>query len=102
MARMMDRMMVESLQPFGFARMTTRRGGDGRDKNEPPRDGLQRTERSEARRERAKQQPDTHMANGTRHPPTQGKVSPHMSTLGPSAQCGPQNRIFLADKNGPL
>ncbi|KAL0833013.1 hypothetical protein ABMA28_001133 [Loxostege sticticalis] len=71
MARMMDRMMVESLQPFGFARMTTRRGGDGRDKNEPPRDGLQRTERSEARRERAKQQPDTHMANGTRHPPTQ-------------------------------
>ncbi|KAG6453606.1 katanin p60 ATPase-containing subunit A1 isoform X2 [Manduca sexta] len=72
MARMMDRMMVESLQPFGFARMTTRRGGnhgDGDDK-EPPRDGL-RTERSDIRRERAKHQPNTHAGNGTRHPPTQ-------------------------------
>ncbi|KAM3967275.1 katanin p60 ATPase-containing subunit A1 [Aphomia sociella] len=71
MARMMDRMMVESLQPFGFARMTTRRNGDNRNNQEPPRDGL-RTERSEVRRERAKHQPpDTHVANGTRHPPTQ-------------------------------
>ncbi|CAG9794993.1 unnamed protein product [Diatraea saccharalis] len=42
MARMMDRMMTESLQPFGFARMTTRRSGS--DNKEPPRDGL-RTER---------------------------------------------------------
>ncbi|XP_073943290.1 katanin p60 ATPase-containing subunit A1-like isoform X4 [Choristoneura fumiferana] len=66
MARMMDRMMNESLQPFGFARMSTRRGDDSK---EPPRDGL-RTERSDTRRERAKQ-PDTHAANGTRHPPTQ-------------------------------
>ncbi|KAJ0178643.1 hypothetical protein K1T71_005418 [Dendrolimus kikuchii] len=71
MARMMDRMMVESLQPFGFARMTTRRGGDGKNQEPPPRDGL-RTERSDARRERARHQgPDTHAGNGTRHPPTQ-------------------------------
>ncbi|XP_060801821.1 katanin p60 ATPase-containing subunit A1 isoform X2 [Amyelois transitella] len=67
MARMMDRMMVESLQPFGFARMSTRRNGDN---NEPPRDGL-RTERSDARRERAKNPNNTHSTNGTRHPPTQ-------------------------------
>ncbi|CAG4916688.1 unnamed protein product [Colias eurytheme] len=66
MARMMDRMMVESMQPFGFARMTTRRGSD---KDEPPRDGL-RSDKSEARRERAKN-PQTHNGNGTRHPPTQ-------------------------------
>lgn len=72
MARMMDRMMVESLHPFGFARMTTRRSGDNRDSHEPPRDGL-RTERSEPRRDKAKHQPPgTHVANGTRHPPTQG------------------------------
>ncbi|XP_063619606.1 katanin p60 ATPase-containing subunit A1-like isoform X1 [Cydia splendana] len=63
MARMMDRMMHESLQPFGFARMSTRRD------KEPPRDGL-RTERSDTRRQRAGQ-PDTHAATGTRHPPTQ-------------------------------
>ncbi|CAH0407494.1 unnamed protein product [Chilo suppressalis] len=68
MARMMDRMMSESLQPFGFARMTTRRSGA--DNKEPPRDGL-RTERSEARRERAKNPSDTHVSTGTRHPPTQ-------------------------------
>ncbi|XP_053603490.1 katanin p60 ATPase-containing subunit A1-like isoform X3 [Plodia interpunctella] len=66
MARMMDRMVAESLQPFGFARMTARRSGDTQD---PPRDGL-RTERSDARRERAKN-PNTHAANGTRHPQTQ-------------------------------
>ncbi|XP_063377452.1 katanin p60 ATPase-containing subunit A-like 1 isoform X4 [Cydia fagiglandana] len=63
MARMMDRMMHESLQPFGFARMSTRRD------KEPPRDGL-RTERSDTRRQRAGQC-DTHAATGTRHPPTQ-------------------------------
>ncbi|XP_026737117.1 katanin p60 ATPase-containing subunit A1-like isoform X2 [Trichoplusia ni] len=63
MARMMDRMMVESLQPFGFARMTARRNtGDNKDGSEPPRDGL-RTERSDARRERAKNFGNTHAAN---------------------------------------
>ncbi|CAH0605722.1 unnamed protein product [Chrysodeixis includens] len=71
MARMMDRMMVESLQPFGFARMTARRNtGDNKDGGDPPRDGL-RSERSETRRERAKNFGNTHAANGTRHPPTQ-------------------------------
>lgn len=69
MARMMDRMMSESLQPFGFARMTTRRGGDKKD--EGPRDGL-RTEKSDNKRERTKN-PNTHVGNGTRHPPTQGR-----------------------------
>ncbi|XP_026321922.1 katanin p60 ATPase-containing subunit A1-like isoform X2 [Hyposmocoma kahamanoa] len=73
MARMMDRMMNESLQPFGFARMTTRRNThnskDG-DKSEPPRNGL-RTERSDTRRERARNTSDWHEANGTRHPQTQ-------------------------------
>ncbi|XP_059049690.1 katanin p60 ATPase-containing subunit A1-like isoform X2 [Achroia grisella] len=69
MARMMDRMMAESLQPFGFARMTTRRNGDNRNSQDPPRDGL-RTERGEVRRERTKPtQPDTHAANVVR--PTQ-------------------------------
>ncbi|XP_073943289.1 katanin p60 ATPase-containing subunit A1-like isoform X3 [Choristoneura fumiferana] len=76
MARMMDRMMNESLQPFGFARMSTRRGDDSK---EPPRDGL-RTERSDTRRERAKQ-PDTHAANGTRHPPTQVVRPTHVNTF---------------------
>lgn len=75
MARMMDRMMNESLHPFGFARMTTRRNThnnkDG-DKSEPPRNGL-RTERSDMRRERARNSSDTHDANGTRHPQTQSK-----------------------------
>lgn len=72
MARMMDRMMGESLQPFGFARMSTRRSTqDSGGTKETPRDGL-RTERSDTRRERAKKQPDTHGATGTRHPPTQG------------------------------
>ncbi|XP_072939868.1 uncharacterized protein [Epargyreus clarus] len=66
MARMMDRMMTESLQPFGFARMTTRHSGD---KDEPPRDGL-RTARSDTRRDKART-PNTHTGNGTRHPPTQ-------------------------------
>jgi hypothetical protein len=68
MARMMDRMMAESMQPFGFARMTSRRSGGDK---EPPRDGL-RTDKSESRRDRAKNN-DTHVDNGTRHPPTQGK-----------------------------
>lgn len=67
MARMMDRMMVDSLQPFGFAKVTTRRDDNG----EPPRDGL-RTERSEIRRERERSRKNTHAGNGTRHPPTQG------------------------------
>ncbi|XP_047022209.1 katanin p60 ATPase-containing subunit A1-like [Helicoverpa zea] len=70
MARMMDRMMVESLQPFGFARMTASHSGDKKGDSDPPRDGL-RTERSETRRERAKAMPQTHAALGTRHPPTQ-------------------------------
>lgn len=73
MARMMDRMMVESLQPFGFARMTTRRSGDSKNTEPPPRDGL-RTETSDTRRDKARdrhQGPNTHAANGTRHPPTQ-------------------------------
>ncbi|XP_028036200.1 katanin p60 ATPase-containing subunit A-like 1 isoform X1 [Bombyx mandarina] len=69
MARMMDRMMVESLQPFGFARMTARQRGDTRD-HQPPRDGLQ-TERPDTRKERAKNHSNTHAATGTRHPPTQ-------------------------------
>ncbi|XP_050343350.1 katanin p60 ATPase-containing subunit A1-like isoform X2 [Nymphalis io] len=68
MARMMDRMMSESLQPFGFAKMTARREGDKKSEG-PPRDGL-RTDKSDNRRERAKN-PNTHVGNGTRHPPTQ-------------------------------
>ncbi|XP_053603489.1 katanin p60 ATPase-containing subunit A1-like isoform X2 [Plodia interpunctella] len=76
MARMMDRMVAESLQPFGFARMTARRSGDTQD---PPRDGL-RTERSDARRERAKN-PNTHAANGTRHPQTQVVKPTHVTTF---------------------
>ncbi|KOB79414.1 Katanin p60 ATPase-containing subunit A1 [Operophtera brumata] len=47
MARMMDRMMVDSMQPFGFARMTTRRNQSSRGDDVPPqqpRDGL-RTEK---------------------------------------------------------
>lgn len=71
MARMMDRMMSESLQPFGFARLSTRRGGDKKDDG-PPRDGI-RTEKSDNRRERARN-PNTHAGNGTSHPPTQGMV----------------------------
>lgn len=75
MARMMDRMMNESLHPFGFARMTTKRNThsnkDG-DQPEQPRNGL-RTERSDMRRERARNSSDTHDANGTRHPQTQSK-----------------------------
>ncbi|XP_046963123.1 katanin p60 ATPase-containing subunit A1-like isoform X3 [Vanessa cardui] len=67
MARMMDRMMSESLQPFGFAKMTARR--EGGQNSEGPRDGL-RTDKSDNRRERAKN-PNTHLGNGTRHPPTQ-------------------------------
>lgn len=70
MARMMDRMMSESLQPFGFARLSARRGGDKKDDAPPPRDGL-RTENSDNRRDRARN-PNTHLGNGTRHPPTQG------------------------------
>lgn len=70
MARMMDRMMVESFQPFGFARMTASQSGDKKGDSDKPRDGL-RTERSETRRERAKHQPATHAALGTRHLPTQ-------------------------------
>ncbi|CAH0725377.1 unnamed protein product, partial [Brenthis ino] len=69
MARMMDRMMSESLQPFGFARLSARRGGDMKDDAPPPRDGL-RTENSDNRRDRARN-PNTHLGNGTRHPPTQ-------------------------------
>ncbi|XP_075971871.1 katanin p60 ATPase-containing subunit A-like 1 isoform X2 [Anticarsia gemmatalis] len=70
MARMMDRMMVESLQPFGFARMTARRNGDQKS-DDPPRDGL-RSERSDVRRDKARRSPAyTHAANGTRHLPTQ-------------------------------
>lgn len=80
MARMMDRMMMESLQPFGFARMTARRGDSEENtagmRSDPgkPRDGL-RTEKVDNRRERVRSQPNTsgtHAANGTRHPPTQG------------------------------
>lgn len=73
MARMMDRMMVESLQPFGFAKVTSRRcgnSGETTDDKSIPRDGL----RSETRKERVKidqNAPGTHTANGTRHPPTQ-------------------------------
>lgn len=85
MARMMDRMMVDSLQPFGFARMTSRRGtgsgaqsGNGGSDQGAPRDGL-RTERSDIRRDRARNlvqaNPGTHAGNGTRHPPTQGFVN---------------------------
>ncbi|KAL4706789.1 hypothetical protein ACJJTC_018170 [Scirpophaga incertulas] len=66
MARMMDRMMAESLHPFGFARMTARRSGS--DKQDPPRDGL-RSNKGE-KREKLRQS-DTHASNGTRHPPTQ-------------------------------
>lgn len=76
MARMMDRMMVDSMQPFGFARMTTRRNQDSRGGEKPPpppRNGL-KSEKSETRRERAKQGPDIHAVNGTRHPPTQGDL----------------------------
>ncbi|CAK1546262.1 unnamed protein product [Leptosia nina] len=67
MARMMDRMMAESMQPFGFARVMSRRG-DRKD-SEPPRDGM-KPDRSDARRERANL-PHTHDGSGTRHPPTQ-------------------------------
>ncbi|CAG5041337.1 unnamed protein product [Parnassius apollo] len=67
MARMMDRMMAESLQPFGFARVTARRQGDNKNQ-EPPRDGL-RSERSAVKKDKTR--PDTHVATGTRHPPTQ-------------------------------
>lgn len=70
MARMMDRMMVESMQPFGFARVMSTRGD--RKGDEPPRDGI-RTDRSDARRERARN-PLTHTGNGTKHPPTQGQL----------------------------
>lgn len=81
MARMMDRMMVESLQPFGFARMTARRNGDQKGEDNQPRDGL-RTERSEVRRERAKTKPpNTHAANGTRHLPTQGNTYNHYNNI---------------------
>ncbi|CAH2070926.1 unnamed protein product, partial [Iphiclides podalirius] len=71
MARMMDRMMTESLQPFGFARVSARRRGDekapeGPQGPEGPRDGL-RTENGRRERGRA----ETHASNGTRHPPTQ-------------------------------
>ncbi|XP_068631226.1 katanin p60 ATPase-containing subunit A1-like [Battus philenor] len=66
MARMMDRMMSESLQPFGFARVTARRHGD--DKAQEPRDGLH-SGRNTARRDRNRA--DTHASTGTRHPPTQ-------------------------------
>lgn len=69
MARMMDRMMSESLQPFGFARLSTHHGGNRKDEG-PPRDGL-RTENTENRKDKARN-PNTHNANGTRHPPTQG------------------------------
>lgn len=75
MARMMDRMMAESLQPFGFARISTssRSGGNKNDDPSGPRDGL-RTEQSEMRRDRAKVGPsNTHAAMGTRHPPTQSE-----------------------------
>ncbi|CAH4038222.1 unnamed protein product [Pieris brassicae] len=65
MARMMDRMMVESMQPFGFARVMSTRGD--RKGNEPPRDGL-RADRSDARRERAKN-PHTHQGNVVRPTP---------------------------------
>ncbi|VVC95713.1 unnamed protein product [Leptidea sinapis] len=67
MARMMDRMMTESLHPFGFARMSARQKSDK--KEDPPRDGL-KTERSDTRRERVRN-PQTHAGNGTKHPPTQ-------------------------------
>ncbi|XP_039749665.1 katanin p60 ATPase-containing subunit A1-like isoform X1 [Pararge aegeria] len=68
MARMMDRMMSESLQPFGFAKLSTRRGGDKKD-DVNPRDGV-RTEKSVNRRERARNS-NAHVDNGTSHPPTQ-------------------------------
>ena len=68
MARMMDRMMSESLQPFGFARLSTRHGGDKKDDG-PPRDGL-RTENTDSRRDKTRNH-NTHHGNGTRHPPTQ-------------------------------
>lgn len=68
MARMMDRMMTESLQPFGFARVTARRAKSDKG-DDPPRDGL-RSEKGAAKKDRIR--PDTHAHNGTRHPPTQG------------------------------
>lgn len=75
--------MVESLQPFGFARMTTRRSGDKKD--EPPRDGL-RTERSDTRRQKAKTpSTTTHAGNGTRHLPTQ-VVTPQVINFGNSGE----------------
>ncbi|XP_049869838.1 katanin p60 ATPase-containing subunit A1-like [Pectinophora gossypiella] len=88
MARMMDRMMTESLQPFcSFARMTKRHTGNESSK-EPPRDGL-RTERSDARRQRAKN--DTHAANGTRHPQTQVvRPTPNVGFQGQPADQGKQ------------
>ncbi|XP_041970738.1 uncharacterized protein LOC121727126 [Aricia agestis] len=70
MARMMDRMMAESLQPFGYARMSTTRDENKRpNKENPPRDGV-RTSRSDTRKV-APKNPNTHVANGTRHLPTQ-------------------------------
>ncbi|XP_013142015.1 PREDICTED: katanin p60 ATPase-containing subunit A1-like isoform X1 [Papilio polytes] len=70
MARMMDRMMTESLQPFGFARVTARRAKSDKG-DDPPRDGL-RSEKGAAKKDRIR--PDTHAHNGTRHPPTQDGV----------------------------
>ncbi|KAI5646489.1 ATPase family associated with various cellular activities (AAA) domain-containing protein [Phthorimaea operculella] len=68
MARMMDRMMAESMQPFGFAKMTTRRKADDARDKDPPRNGL-RTESGDTRGGRIRQ--NTHYSNGTRHPMTQ-------------------------------
>ncbi|GBP60818.1 Katanin p60 ATPase-containing subunit A1 [Eumeta japonica] len=83
MARMMDRMMTESLQPFGFARLSARReagssggagagtrggagrGGEARDDLGPARNGLK------AERRERRPGPATHVATGTRHLPTQ-------------------------------
>lgn len=87
MARMMDRMMNESMHPFGFARMTTSRNTHnkpGGDKTDPPRNGL-RTERSDIRRERARTSSDTHDVNGTRHPQTQSKYSGDINFIAKNA-----------------
>ncbi|KAJ8733135.1 hypothetical protein PYW08_001433 [Mythimna loreyi] len=95
MARMMDRMMVESLQPFGFARISTstsnRSGNKKSDDSTGPRDGL-RTEQSEARRERAKVAPsNTHAATGTRHPPTQIVKPSHVVNITDKPPDQPKN-----------
>ncbi|XP_011554678.3 katanin p60 ATPase-containing subunit A1 isoform X2 [Plutella xylostella] len=71
MANMMDRMMAERFQPFGYARMTARKCSEGKsdDKTpkEPPRDGI----RHSSRKDKARNSPGTHVNNGTRHLPTQ-------------------------------